>query len=219
MPVRCFLVLLILLVTACESNAPKIALFDDFYYGMSHKDVQKKSLAVECANSLDSLCRPTPVPFFKVSWYQRFNFRRNKLISVELISLDPKTTSQLVNGWLDSGYRYVPVLMTSGGRKLDIFAAMQASGKEGARKAVHAFLRETASDLENTYLYLDLDKHEDSLRGLNSYQAILRNAPRDIIGIEQTVNDKECILTFKAPIAEWLDKGEPRVDQHIFLDV
>lgn len=212
MPARCFLLLLLLFVAACESKASKIELYDSFYYGMSYKDVQKQSLAVECANSLDSLCRPTPVPFFKVAWYQRFNFRRNKLISIDLISLDPEKTSQLVNGWLDSGYRYVPVLMTSGGKRLDILAAMRTAGKEGARRAVHAFLRETASDLENTYLYLDLENHEESLKGLHSYQAVLQNAPRDIIGIEQTVNDKECILTFRAPIAEWQDKGEPKVE-------
>lgn len=211
MPARCFLVLLLLLVVACENKPTRIKLYDAFYYGMTYQDVQKKSLAVECANNLDSLCRPTPIPFFKVAWYQRFNFRRNKLISVDLISLDPKKTSLLVNGWLDSGYRYVPVIMESDGKRLDILAAMRTAGREGARRAVHAFMRETASDLENSYLYLDLDEHEESLKGLNNYQAVLQHAPRDIVGIEQKINDKECILTFKAPIAEWQDKGEPRV--------
>ncbi|MBQ7608959.1 MAG: hypothetical protein IJU76_13485 [Desulfovibrionaceae bacterium] len=210
MAVRCFLVILLLLAAACESDAPKIELYDGYYYGMSYKDVRARSLAVECDNSLDSLCRPTPVPFFKVSWYQRFNFRSDRLLSIDLISLEPKKTSPLINGWLDSGYRFVPVLMTSGGKQLDIYAAMVREGKEGARRAVHAFLRSTAQDLENTYLYIDFQDHEEQLKGLHSYQAILNYAPRDILGVEQTVNDTECILTFRAPIAEWQDKGAPK---------
>ena len=202
--------LLVFCSAACESEPTKIVLFDQYYYGMPFKEVQERSQSVYCKDNLDNLCRPNPVPFFKESWYQRFLFRRERLIAVQLISQTPDKVQPLINNWLDSGYRFMPVSMTSGGKQLDLLAAIKTSGKEGARKAVHSFTRATAQDLQTVYLYLDVLGKEDVLNAFPSFRALLKSGPRDIVGIEQMVNEKEIIVSFIAPIAEWQDKGVPR---------
>ncbi|MCR4666495.1 MAG: hypothetical protein K5657_04275 [Desulfovibrio sp.] len=206
----CILVLLFL--SSCDEAPKKIYLYGDFYYGMSHREVQKMTNAVSCKDSFDNLCRPNPVPFFQKAWYQRFLFRQNRLYAVQMIHTEPNKVDKIINTWLDSGYRYLPVAILSGGKQLDLFAVMKRSTREVARKAVNDFTRMTAKDLQSKYIYLDLTGREDCLNAMDSLSTILRKAPRDIIGIEQTVNDKELIIGFTAPIAEWQDKGIPRAE-------
>ncbi|MBQ7618129.1 MAG: hypothetical protein IJS50_04575 [Desulfovibrio sp.] len=203
-------VLLLLLTCACDGDSAQINLFDQYYYGMSFKDVQERSQAVYCKDNLDSLCRPNPVPFFRESWYQRFLFRRDRLYAVQLISQSPDKVQPIINGWLDAGYRFLPVAITSGGKQLDLFAAIKVAGKEGARKAVNSFTKATAQDLQCVYLYLDLLDHENSLDSFKSFREILRKGPRQLVGIEQMVDEKEMVLSFIAPIAEYQDKGLPK---------
>ena len=210
---RCLLyvaALCLLLRCACQDESKKIRLFEDFYYGMSYQDVLDACDATECADRMDSLCRRNPIIFFREIWYQRFNFRRNRLISIDIINLTPAKVAPIINGWLDSGRRFVPVLLSSGGKQLDVFAAMKQAGKEGARRAIWDFYRATSQDLNTDYLYLDLQNREDCLDSMNSYTAILRYGPRDLVGVEQITTDTMCTLTFTAPIAEWQDKGIPQ---------
>ena len=211
MPIRCCLCLILLLLcAACDDTSNKIILYDQFYYGMPYKEVEQVAQAVTCKDSIDNLCRPNPVPFFREAWYQRFLFRHDRLYAVQLIHTSPKKVTKLINTWLDSGYRYLPVAIISGGQQLDLFAVMKRTSKEGARKAVNDFTKMTAKDLQSKYLYLDLTGRESCLNSMDSFASILRQGPRDIIDIEQTVNDKEMIIAFTAPIAEWQDKGVPR---------
>ena len=211
---RCFALVTFLclsvLLCACEEEKPKIMLFEQYYYGMPFKEVQARSQAAYCRDSFDSLCRPNPVTFFRESWYQRFLFKRERLVAVQLISRKPDTSRKLIDTWLDTGFRFMPVSITSGGKQLDLFAALKATGKEGARKAVHNFTRATAADLEMIYLYLDLQGKENALNNFNNLSGIFNRGPRDIVAIEEKVNDKEIIVSFIAPIADWQDRGNPR---------
>lgn len=204
------ILLIFFLCSGCEDEQTRIDLFDGYFYGMPYSDVKERSRAVECANDPANLCRPTPVSFFKEAWYQRFIFKEKRLLAVEIINLKPETIEPIINPWLDSGYRFIPVLIKSGGLQLDLFAAMRSAGKEGARRAVLEFNKATASDLQNEYLYFDLQDREHCLDAMNSYGAILHYGPRDLIGISETMNEKEFILSFHAPVAEWQDRGVPR---------
>ncbi|MBO4336303.1 MAG: hypothetical protein J5846_10840 [Desulfovibrio sp.] len=217
MPNRCLAVLSLLLVlcstvlvTACEKEKPKIMLFEQYYYGMPFKDVQTLSKATYCQDTFDSLCRPNPVTFFRESWYQRFLFKRERLVAVQLINRKPEQARKLIDTWLDTGFRFMPVSITSGGKQLDLFAAIKSTGKEGARKAVYNFTRATAADLEMVYLYLDLQGKENALNSFGNLSSIFNKGPRDLVGIEERVNDKEIVVSFIAPIADWQDRGSPR---------
>ncbi|MCR5814974.1 MAG: hypothetical protein K6G15_10870 [Desulfovibrio sp.] len=214
---RCFAALSLLvmlcstvLLTACEKEKPKIMLFEQYYYGMPFKEVQAQSQATYCRDSFDSLCRPNTVTFFRESWYQRFLFKRERLVAVQLISRKPAQTRKTIDNWLDTGFRFMPVSITSGGKQLDLFAAIRSTGKEGARKAVYNFTRATAADLEMVYLYLDLQGKENALNSFSNLSAIFNKGPREIVGIEEKVNDKEIVISFIAPIADWQDRGIPR---------
>ncbi|MBQ9536478.1 MAG: hypothetical protein IJU79_01660 [Desulfovibrionaceae bacterium] len=173
-------------------------------------EVQELAQVSPCQDNPQQLCRINSIPFFRESWYQRFIFRRGLLIGVQLAHLETPEVHSLIDKWLDSGYRYIPVAITSAGQELDLFAEIKLSGKEGARKAVNNFVRRTAADLNTTYLYLDLDDREHLLDNYYSFYTILAQAPRDLIGIEEVVRDKYLTITFIAPVAEWQDKGQPR---------
>ena len=204
------LLLLLFFLQACTEDANRIYLYGQFYYGMPIKEVLNETQSTECSDNFNHLCRRNLVPFFKESWYQRFIFSKDRLVGVQLTHTDPKKVRGLIDGWLDSGYRYIPVAIKSAGRELDLYAEIRISGKEGARKAVQEFSRETARDLHNDYIYLDLDRRENLLNKMYSYQMILNSGPRDLIGIEESVDDKYISITFIAPVAEWQDKGSPK---------
>lgn len=200
---------MLFLLQAC-SDSGKIYLYGEFYYGMPIEEVRESTDSTECADNYNDLCRRNQVPFFRESWYQRFIFLRNRLVGVQLAHLEPEKVRQLIDKWLDSGYHYIPVAIRSGGKELDLYAEIRISGKEGARKAVHDFTRETAQDSQTSYLYLDFERREKMLNKFYSFQTILANAPRDLLGIEESVDDHMITITFKAPVAEWQDKGSPR---------
>ena len=204
-PVFALLLCVLFSLTGCEQET-RIYLYGQFYYGMTYEDVQQETQSTYCADDLNQLCRPNLVPFFRESWQQRFYFRRDRLIAVELTHHDLEKARPLVDSWLDSGYRYLPVSISSAGQELDLFAEIRRYGKEGARQAVHAFTRATAQDRETTYLYLDLDRREDLLNSMNSLAMIFATAPRDLVGIEETVNEHAISIRFCAPIAEWQDR-------------
>ncbi|MBQ7739287.1 MAG: hypothetical protein IJT59_06515 [Desulfovibrionaceae bacterium] len=197
--------ILIFFLQACGDDE-KIILYDQYYYGMTRAQVEDLATVTACRDNPYDLCRENAIPFFREIWYERFIFRQDRLVCVQLIHTEPKKAAKLINSWLDSGYRYMPVAINSDGKELDLFAEIKYSGKEGARQAVHNFTRATARDPETTYLYLDLVGREEILNNYSSFHDILANAPRDIIGIEQTVKDKYLIINFIAPMAEWQDR-------------
>ena len=194
-------------VSACDEDKQEIYLYDQYYYGMTREQVKKLATVSPCQDNMNQLCRHNLVPFFRTTWHQRFIFKHDRLVGVQLAHTDPDKASKLINSWLDSGYRYLPVAIISDGKELDLFAEIKFSGKEGARQAVLNFTRATAQDRESTYLYLDLDGREDVLNNYRSFHDILSYAPRDIVGIEQIVNEKFVIINFIAPIAEWQDRA------------
>ncbi|MBQ7586177.1 MAG: hypothetical protein IJU40_08035 [Desulfovibrionaceae bacterium] len=203
------ILILVSLLQACEDDK-RIYLYDQFYYAMPRAEVEELAIVSPCQDKPSTLCRHNPVPFFRESWYQRFIFRKDRLVGVQLIHLDPKKASKLVDSWLDAGYRYMPVALISAGQELDLFAEIKVAGKEAARQAVERFVRQTANDRESIFLYLDLDKREDLLDSYYNFHTILANAPRDIIGIEESIDEKYLTINFIAPVAEWQDRGDPR---------
>lgn len=198
--------LVLLFLQACDDDQKQIYLYDQYYYGMTKDQVRELATVSPCQDNLNDLCRHNTVPFFRETWYERFLFRHDRLVGVQLAHTDQKKATKLINSWLDSGYRYMPVAVISAGQELDLFAEIKFAGKEGARQAVNRFTKATARDLQTTYLYLDLTGREEILNQFSSFHDILARAPRDIIGIEQIVNERFVIINFIAPIAEWQDR-------------
>ena len=213
MPMRNRLIFFILflftaLLCACDSGG-QIELFEGFTYGMSVNEVRKKADVSPCPDDRRMLCRRSPAALFKTSWEQRFVFSAERLVAVRLITKETPKIRDDVNKWLDSGYRYMPVLIMSGGAKFDVLATLKTQGREGTREAIRQFARRTARDDKTTYLYLDFDKRENLLNDAQSYAALVAHAPRDLRGIEQTVEDECLCLTFLAPIARAQDGAIP----------
>ena len=202
------LFLLTALLCACDGGGT-IELFEGFTYGMPVNEVMRKAEVFPCPDDRRMLCRRSPAALFKTSWEQRFLFSSERLVAVRLITKETPKIRDDVNKWLDSGYRYMPVLIMSGGAKLDVLATLKAQGREGTREAIRQFARRTARDDKTTYLYLDFDKRENLLNDAASYADLAAHAPRDLRGIEQTVEDEILCLTFIAPIARAQDGAIP----------
>ena len=206
--ISCLLILLPALLCACDGGG-QIELFEGFTYGMTVSEVKQKADVFPCPDDRLMLCRRSAAALFKTSWEQRFLFSSERLVAVRLITKETPKIRDDVNKWLDSGYRYMPVLIMSGGAKLDVLATLRAQGREGTREAIRQFARRTARDDKTTYLYLDFDKRENLLNDAASYAALAAHAPRDLRGIEQTVEDEFLCLTFLAPIARAQDGAIP----------
>ncbi|MBR4741434.1 MAG: hypothetical protein IK079_00855 [Desulfovibrio sp.] len=206
----CVLCLVLSLFLQSCNEGERIYLYDQFYYAQPLQEIKKLTSAEYCRDDRTSLCRKNPVPFFRASWYQRFLFRQERLVGVQLIHLDPDKARKLIDPWLDGGYHYLPVAIRSAGKELDLFAEIKTVGKEGARKAVNAFSRATATDQESTYIYVDLTRREHILDSMFSFHTILASGPRDLLGIEEKVNNKMLSINFFAPVAEWQDQGWPK---------
>lgn len=202
---QCIIFLLLLLALVACDRDEKINLFEGYYYGMSWEAVKRQAQAESCPDSPGMLCRKNPAVFFKMHWEQRFVFRHDKLIGVRLSRSDPKSIHTVVDSWLDDGYRYMPVLVASAGKRLDVLAELKRTDKQQTRLAVKKFAAATASDPRTTYLYLDFDRRRHLLDAAGSYDDLLRRAPRDLPGIEEKIDDKTLCITFLAPVAEWQD--------------
>ena len=205
-----FLVLLFCLTSllvACSEQPPaskkeKITLLYGFDYGMSRAEVAKSAGADRCSDDLDSLCRREPASFFKYQWDQRFHFRKDKLAAVELRRKNSKDVQTTINKWLDSGYRFMPTLLQSDGRELDILAMVKQYGKDATRQIIQDFLKGTPLNATTTYIYGDFERKQALLTGAKTHATVLARAPRDFILIEESVSEDSITLVFRAPAAE-----------------
>lgn len=198
---------LLSLIAGCSEQPPerkkeRITLLFGFDYGMSRAEVAKSAGAGRCSDDLDSLCRREPASFFKYQWDQRFYFQRDKLVAVELRRNNSKDVQTTVNKWLDSGYRFMPTLVKSDGREMDILALVKQYGRDVTRQAVQDFLKSTPLDATTTYIYGDFDRKQALLTGAKNHATVLARAPRDFILIEESVNEETISLIFRAPAAE-----------------
>lgn len=203
----CLLLCVLLLAIAACGGQParkkeKITLLYGFDYGMSRTEVAKRAGAGRCTDDLDSFCSRQPASFFKYQWDQRFHFRNDKLVAVELRRNNSKDVQTTVNKWLDSGYRFMPTLVKSDGREMDILALVKQYGRDVARQAIQDFLKSTPLDATTTYIYGDFDRKQALLTGSANHATVLARAPRDFILIEESVNEESITLIFRAPAAE-----------------
>ncbi len=191
---------------ACSDKpAPKkerITLLYGFDYGMSRAEIARSAGADRCSDDLDSLCSRQPASFFKYQWDQRFHFRNDKLVAVEIRRKNSKDVQTTINKWLDSGYRFMPTLVQSNGQEMDILALVKQYGRDVTRQAIQDFLKSTPLDATTTYVYGDFDRKQALLTGAKNHATVLARAPRDFILIEESVNEETITLIFRAPAAE-----------------
>lgn len=200
-----FLCAMLLVLSACSEKPTQkkenITLLFGFDYGMSRAEVAKRANADRCTDDLDSLCRQA-TSLFKYQWEQRFHFGKdNKLVSVELRRANSKEVQATINKWLDSGYRFMPLLVKSDGREIDILAMVKQYGRDVTRQAIQDFLKSTPLDATTTYIYGDFERKQALLTGAQSYAVVLARAPRDFILIEESVSEDNITLLFRAPSA------------------
>lgn len=196
---------LALALCACggeRKKEDKITLSYGYDYGMPRAEVARKAVADTCPDDPDSLCRRQPASLFKIQWEQRFRFRKDRLVAVELKHRNTKEVQTLIDKWLDSGYRYMPTLVKCEGRELDILAMVKQYGRDTTRQAVQQFLKGTPLNATTTYIYGDFERKQALLTGAKNHATVLARAPRDFILIEESVNEESITLTFTAPAAD-----------------
>ena len=204
---------LVLVLSACGGERKKeerITLLQGYDYGMGKKLVAERAGAGPCPDDADSLCRRQPFSLFKILWEQRFTFRNDSLVAVELRYRNTREVQSLVDKWLDGGYRYMPTLVSSDGRDFDILAMLKQYGKDMTRQAVQNFVKSTPLNATTTYFYGDFERKNQLLTGAKSHADILARAPRDFVAIEESVNDERISLKFHAPIAYRQDSRLPQ---------
>lgn len=209
-PLPCLRCLLCLLCAVClwglaacsGGSEEQITLLTGYDFGMRKSDVASRAGAATCPDDAERLCRRQPTMLFKIYWEQRFRFKNDKLVAVELRHSNSKEVQATIDGWLDGGYRYMPMLVKSEGQELDILAALRQYGKDVTRQAVRQFVKAMPLTATTTYIYGDFKRKNHLLTNARSHADLMARAPRDFILIEESVSDDAISLTFRAPVAE-----------------
>lgn len=200
------LLCLVLTLPACGGGERRkkdsIILLHGYAHGMPRTEVARKAVTDICPDDAESLCRRQPASLFKIQWEQRFRFKNDRLVAIELKHRNTKEVQALIDKWLDSGHRYMPTLVKSDGRELDILAMVKQYGRETTRQSVQHFLKGTPLNATTTYIYGDFARKQTLLTGAKNHATVLARAPHDFILIEESINEESITLTFWAPAAD-----------------